>query len=109
MYHDYVFPPEPFGQGQSVSAGFGPRRDPPSEFVRSCAELKLWLKLARPNEERAYAAGFVLAQSCSATLRDYVMTMAELGFLTPHRMRGLDGVPVYIVKRTRRAIIEGQL
>ena len=109
MFHDYAFPPEPFGQGQPAPAGFGPHRDPPREFVRSCAELKLWLKLARPNEERVYATGFVLKESCRKELREYVMLVAELGYLTPHRMRGIDRVPVYLVKRTHRPIVEGML
>jgi len=109
MFHDPAFPPGGSGAFPHVSAGFGPRRDPPVVAVTSCADLKLWLRLAKPNEERRYAAGFVLAQCCPALLREYVMRMAELGFLTPHRMRDLDGTPVYIVKRTRAPVLVGQL
>lgn len=88
---------------------FGPLRAPPEQTVRMAAELRHWVKLAVAGERVRYATGYVLAQACSPTLREYVMALAEKGFITPHRMRGTDGVPVYIVQRTRMAIIEGQL
>lgn len=88
---------------------FGPLRAPPEQSVQMAAELRHWVKLAAAGERVRYATGYVLAQGCSSTLREYVMALAEKGFITPHRMRGTDGVPVYIVQRTRMAIIEGQL
>jgi hypothetical protein len=106
MYHDPSFTP---GTPGSNPFAFGPSRQPPTEAVRSCAELKLWLQFAKPNEERRYAAGVVLRDVCRPELREYVMRLAELGFLTPHCMRASDGVPVYLVKRTRRALLVGQL
>lgn len=102
------------GSGNVPEAGpnswtLGPRRAPPDAHVRSCAELKLWLTGARPGERIRYATGQVLSAACGAVLREYVMLVAEQGFLTPHFMRGSAGEGVWIVQRTRTQILEGQL
>lgn len=73
----------------------------------TCARLRDWVLAATPNARVPYARGFVLRDVCSEELREYVMAVAALGYLTPHRIRGDDGVPVHIVQRTTRPIPKG--
>lgn len=77
--------------------------------VSSRARLKQWVEMAQPNARVEYARGFVLATSCTPELREYVMTVSGLGLITPHVIRGADNTPVYIVQRTGRPVIKGQL
>jgi hypothetical protein len=77
--------------------------------VSSCARLKQWVEMAQPNARVEYARGYVLATSCTPELREYVMAVSQLGLITPHVIRSSGDVPVYIVQRTGRPVIKGQL
>ena len=84
-----------------------PTCPPAAPGPMTCARLRQWVLDARPNARAPYAHGYVLANACSPELRQYVMALAEMGYLTPHMVRGDDGAPLYIVQRTGRPVAKG--
>lgn len=84
------------------------RRDVPDLFIEGCAALKRWVLVSEANDMARYCNSALLAHGCSAALREYVMLLAEKGFLTPHVMTGSWG-KVHVVQRTKLPAREGML
>lgn len=76
--------------------------------VVTCGRLRAWVMTAQPNARIVYGRGRSLLEACSAELGAYVFALYELGYLTPHFVRGTAGeLPFYLAQRTARVVPPG--
>lgn len=71
------------------------------------AQLRAWVAGAKPNARLIYGIGGVVAHACSPGVAALVRSLAEKGFVTPHRIRLEEGAVGQLIQRTHRPVLKG--
>jgi hypothetical protein len=75
------------------------------DFFLTAGELRAWVKRAPKNEKVIYATGAYLPPNSS--IGHQARILYEVGLVTLHVGRQLDGVLIFIAMRTGKVVLDG--